>query len=55
MLDQYDLRKLACLEADIIIQNIELDESNDWQAVEIKMMNEQQLEIIRELKQAALN
>lgn len=55
MLNSYDIRQLACLEADIISQNAELSLLEVPAMAEIIVMNEQQLEIIRELRSAALN
>lgn len=55
MLNSYDLRQLSCMEADILLQNIEVQQLPPELSAEIIMKNEQQLEIIAELRMAALN
>lgn len=55
MLNTYDITQLECWRLDILLQNEELSECPSETAAEIIMMNAQQLEIIEELRQAALN
>lgn len=55
MYNSSDLRQLDCLKADILLQNITLQDDITAESLEIMVMNEQQLEIIAELRQAALN
>lgn len=61
MLNTYDLRQLSAHEADIILHNLELTIAIENGRIdkdifeEIRASNDQQMEIIRELRLAGLN
>ena len=61
MLNTYDLRQLSCMEADIILHNLELEIAIEEGRIkkdifdEIRASNDQQLVIVKELRMAALN